>query len=308
MDAPIRTHSPRARLTRRCLLKACTGSVVAIATLVTLSAWGDEQLVVAIPPDVLEDYQGFLQGRDPLDVTEFGGPFTRRDVVEVVLLQQALHRGGWSQRVVLESFPSVTRILRELESGHAVCTATSFWREDIVPAKAQFYFSDAVVEAGQFEAGLYTVPTNQQALAAQSLAHVQRLTALSNRSWFVDWRTLEQLGIAQLQHVGQWSGMTKMVAAGRADFVLAPFQASEDLSLVVGTSRLVPIPGIKVGLDGTRHFLVSRQHPRARALLQHLNAGLTILRQKGVIRQAYVESGFFNPRVARWTLLRAGVR
>jgi hypothetical protein len=87
--------------------------------------------------------------------------------------------------------------------------------------------------------------------------------------------------------------------------VLAPFQATADLSLDVGSVRLVPIPRLKIGLDGTRHFLVSSRHARATALLDRLNAGLSTLRQKGVIRQAYEQSGFFNARVAHWTTLRA---
>lgn len=294
--------------TRRCLLHAGVGAVAAIAALVALSAQGGVQLVVAVPTDVLEDYHAFLKGRNPLELDHYGGPHTRRDVVEVVLLQQALQRGGLSQPVLLEALPNVARILREIESGHAVCSSTSYWREDVAPNSAHFLFSDALVEAGQFEAGLYTVPGNRQALAARTLADVRQLRALSNRSWTVDWRTLEQLGVQQLQHVAQWPSMSKMVEADRADFLLAPFQASADLSLVVGGVRLVPIPGIKVGLNGTRHFLVSRQHPAGRVLLQHLNAGLARLRQQGLIRQAYVQSGFFNPQVAQWTALRAAAR
>lgn len=308
METPARTPSPCTRLTRRCLLQTGTRAMAAIAAVVALPTWGNDYLVVTVPSDVLEDYHAFLKGRNPLELGHYGGPHTRRDVVEVILLQQALQRGGLNQRVVLEALPNAARILREIESGHAICSGTSYWREDVPADSAHFLFSDALVEAGQFEAGLYTVPGNRQAMAARTLADVRQLRALSNRSWTVDWRTLEQLGVRQLQHVAQWPGMSKMVEADRADFLLAPFQASADLSLVVGTVRLVPIPGIKVGLDGTRHFLVSRQHPRAAALLQHLNAGLASLRNKGVIRQAYVQSGFFNPRVAQWTVLRAEPR
>lgn len=299
---------PRAP-TRRCLLRAGVGAVGgAIAAFVWLPAQGGAQLGVAVPGDVLEDYRAFLNGRDPQGLDHYGGPHTRRDVVEMVLLLQALHRGGLSQPVVLEAFPTGARILREVELGRAVCSGNSYWREDVAPNSAHFFFSDALVQAGQFEAGLYTVPGNHQAMAARTLGDVRQLRALSNRSWSVDWHTLEQLGVQQLQHVAQWSGMPKMVEANRADFLLAPFQASEDLSLVVDGVRLVPIPGIKVGLNGTRHFLVSRQHPSGRALLQHLNLGLASLRQHGLIRQAYVQSGFFNPQVARWTTLRVAPR
>ena len=308
MYTQVKTGSPCRKLTRRWVVGAGLAHVAAIAAVVALPTRGEDRFVVAVPTDVLEDYRRFLRGRDPLLVTDFGGPFTRRDVVEVVLLQQALNSGNWGQRVELEALPNVARILREIEWGHAACSGTSFWREDIPVSSTSFHCSDAMVEVGQFEAGLYTVATNQQAMAAKSLSDVQRLTALSNRGWIVDWRTLEQLGIVHLQHVGQWPAMPKMVAAKRADFVLAPFQATADLSLDVGSVRLVPIPGLKVGLDGTRHFLVSSHHARATALLARLNAGLSTLRRQGVIRQAYEQSGFFNPRIAQWTTLRAPSR
>ena len=51
---------------------------------------------VLVPNDVAADYEAFLDGRDPQTITDFSGPFARRDVVEVVVTQQALARGGWT--------------------------------------------------------------------------------------------------------------------------------------------------------------------------------------------------------------------
>lgn len=260
-----------------------------------------ESFVVAVPSDVLADYEQFIGIRDPIALTDFGGPHSRRDVVEVVLLQQALRRGGWQHKLELVGLPTTARLLREVEHGNTLCSATSYWRDDVAPGNV--HYSDSVVESGEFEAGLYALASNERAMAAKNLADVRRLTILSNRSWVVDWHTLEQLGIANLQHVGQWDVMPRMVAKGRADLLLAPFQPTPDLSLAVEGVRLVPIPRLKIGLAGTRHFIVSRRHPLGGALLQALNTGLAQLRRKGVVRQAYVQSGFFNPKVADWTRL-----
>lgn len=260
-----------------------------------------QSFVVAVPSDVLADYEQFIGGRDPVALTDFGGAHSRRDVVEVVLLQQALRRGGWHQTLELVGMPTTARLLREVEHGNTLCSATSYWRDDV--AAGNVHYSDSVVESGEFEAGLYTLASNERAIAAKNLADVRRLTILSNRSWVVDWRTLEQLGIANLQHVGQWDVMPRMVAKGRADLLLAPFQPTPDLSLTVEGIRLVPVPRLKIGLAGTRHFIVSRRHPQGVALLEALNTGLAQLRRKGVVRQAYVQSGFFNPRVVDWARL-----
>ncbi len=260
-------------------------------------------VLAAGPADVMVDYQRFLAGRDPLQIQDFGGAHARRDVAEVVLLHQALHLGGWRQGLEFRDMPSGERLLREIGSGHVICSATSYWKDDIAGAEDRVSLSLPLVGNGEFEAGLYTVASNPRALAAKTLADVQKLSVLSNRNWVADWRTLERLGIADRQHVTNWELMPKMVAAGRADFLLAPFQASEDLSLQVAGVRLIPIPGLKIGMQGTRHFLISAKHPQGLDLKSRLDAGLQTLIQQGRVRKAYVQSGFFNPKVQQWRRL-----
>jgi hypothetical protein len=38
-------------------------------------------------------------------------------------------------------------------------------------------------------------------------------------------------------------------------------------------------------------------------VLEHLNSGLAQLHKIGLIRKAYVQSGFFHPRVTHWIKL-----
>ncbi len=258
------------------------------------------QLPALIPDDVLLDYQRFLAGRDPVSISDYGGPHARRDVIEVLLLQQALARQDGELRLSLTPMPTSQRLQAELRLGHAACSATSYWREDF-PKPEGLLFSDPVLDEGEFEVGFYTTPDNEKALGARSLAELRQLRVLSNRSWRVDWLTLEQLGMVQLQHVASWNLMPRMVQQGRADLLLAPFQATPDLSLTVEGIRLVPVPGIKLRMRGTRHFLISGTHALGPRLRAQINAGLAQLRQQGLIHRAYEQSGFFNARVASWT-------
>jgi hypothetical protein len=266
------------------------------------SAWASEAELAAGPADVMADYQRFLNQRDVLNLSDFSGPYSRRDVVEVALFHQALHLGGWRTPIRFQDMPSVERLLRELGSGHVISSSTSYWSDDISGAEAQVQLSQPVISNGEFEAGFYTVDSNARAMKAKSLQDLQALSGLSNQTWLVDWRNLKRLGL-RAQHVTNWELMPKMVAAGRADFLLAPFQATPDLSLQVGAVRLTPIPGLKIGMQGTRHYLISKMHPDSQALQAALNTGLQQLRQQGVIRKAYVQSGFFNPKVSDWLLL-----
>ncbi len=291
-------------MTRRdCLRRGWAGAALLGGLAGTNKASALEASVLAAgPADVMADYQRFLNRRDVLQLSDYGGPYSRRDVVEVALFHQALNLGGWRAPLRFQDMPSVERLMRELGSGHVISSSTSYWSEDISGAETQVQLSQAVIGNGEFEAGLYAVESNTRAMSAKSLKDLQSLSALSNQTWLVDWRNLKRLGI-QAQHVTNWELMPKMVAAGRADFLLAPFQATPDLSLQVGTVRLLPIPGLKIGMQGTRHYLISKMHPDGRRLESALNTGLQQLRQQGVIRKAYMQSGFLNAKVSDWLRL-----
>ena len=58
-----------------------------------------EELIIVIPGDVKRDYELFVSGRDPLEIKDYSGLGSRRDVVEVVLIQQALALGGITEPI-----------------------------------------------------------------------------------------------------------------------------------------------------------------------------------------------------------------
>ena len=290
---------------RRCCLGRALSALSCSLLPAPIAAAGEAQAPIqaAVPADVMADYVRFLNRRDPLALSDFSGPHSRRDVVEVVLLHQALALGGWARPLEFVDMPSGERLLREISTGRLICSATTYWAQDIAGAGQGVMLSRPMVQMGEFEAGLYTVESNRRAMSARSLADVQGLSVLSNRNWVVDWTTLEQLGISRRQHVTNWELMPRMVEAGRADLLLAPFQATPDLSLTVGKVRLLPIPGLKISLRGTRHYLLAREHPHGFGLRSALDIGLQRLQQQGVVRKAYTQSGFFNAKTASWARL-----
>ena len=60
-------------------------------------------LSLVIASDVLSDYHKFLGDREPVEIKDYSGNHSRRDVVEVVLLQQALARGGFQAEVLFKT-------------------------------------------------------------------------------------------------------------------------------------------------------------------------------------------------------------
>jgi hypothetical protein len=260
-------------------------------------------IVAAVDEDIIADYQLFVGERDPLTINYFGGPGARRDVVEVVLLQQALYLGGLPHKVVLRPENSYLRILKLLNDGQVAVSAALMWREDIKPYYTRLYKTHAIVKEGQFIAGLYTRASNQKVLQADSLEKISALSAASNTHWKADITTLKELGVKKIYNSTYWVQIVRMVVAGRADFTLAPFQSNEGMKVKVDDLELIPIPGIKVTLPGSRHWPVSKIHPQGKLIFDALERGIIELNNKNIIQTAYEQCGFFHPEVKDWRLI-----
>lgn len=260
-------------------------------------------IVAAVNEDVMVDYQLFVGDRDPLAIDHYGGPNARRDVIELVLLQQALHLGGLDEKIVLRPENSYLRILKLLTDGQIPISGALMWRQDIKPHSEFLFKTRALVKEGEFIAGLYTRRDNNRALGANSLGKVSQLSAASNEHWRPDLEALKSLGITRVYYSTYWVQIVRMVIAGRADVTLAPFQSNPGMKVQVDNLELVPIPGVKVALPGSRHWPVSKKHPQGQAIFDALQKGIAILEQKNIIHRAYEECGFFHEGVKNWKLL-----
>lgn len=282
-----------------CNILLCLMAIIS-ASLVPGHAADTLTVVIGAPDDVLVDYHAFMAGRHPKDIVDYSGPSSRRDVVEMVLFQQALILGGLTAPVEFKAAPTYRRLGEELLSGSITGAGTSFWLTDLEKDSSKYFITEPVIRNGEFEAGLYTAPDNTKAMHADTLEKVRELTAASNRYWTPDWLTLTALGLRGLQHIQNWKTMVRMVAYQRADFLLAPFQQTDGMRLHVDHMILDPIPGIKVGLQGSRHFAISKNAPQSNEVFDALQLGLSKLRTQGKITQAYQQCGFFNAKAKDW--------
>lgn len=263
----------------------------------------EQTVVAAVNEDIITDYHLFVGTRDPLQITYYGGAGARRDVIEIILLQQALHLGGFKGKVTLRPETSYLRILKLVADGQVAFSGALMWQEDIKPYTSHLFKTKAIVKEGEFIVGLYTRAGYQRALQANSLSKISQLSAASNRHWKSDIKTLRELGITQIQYATSWVQIVRMLVAKRADITLAPFQINPDMKVMVNDLELVPIPNIKVALPGSRHWPVSKTHPQGEEIFTALTRGIVELEKKNIIKRAYEECGFFHPQVATWKLL-----
>ncbi len=300
-DAPSPHGLLRAGPTRRGWLLGSAAALLAGPG----AARPPDVLRLGVPNDVADDLVRFLQQRDVASVTHFGGVAARRDVMELAYLLREIARQPQAPRVQLQRIDSYGRLLLELAGQGLDALGTSAWGADLDTQGDAVRASAAVLPRGSFVVGIYTSTGNEAARGARTLAQLRSLRFVCNSAWALDWRTLQQLGITPLFDVKTWPQMVELVARGRADAVLAPFQPNADLSLQALGFTLVPIEGLAVALDGSRHFAASRT-AGGRWLAAEVFPVVARHARDGTLRRAYEECGFFPQRTRGWTVLVAG--
>ena len=254
-------------------------------------------------PDVYKDYIKFLNNRSPYKLTDFSGAHSRRDVVEIVLFLQALQMGGYHQPLMIETFIiQYRRALIQISNGKNDTLLGSVWLSDVSSKTDSFYISDIVIPKRKFIAGFYTLKHRVNEINIQKTEDIEQYKAICNPSWTVDYILLKELN-ANCINASRWEFMIKMLGAERGDFLLAPFQPTEDMILNTHGISLAPIKNIKTNLLDDRVFIVSKKTKNGKELFAALQRGIKILKSKKLFTKAYTESGFYNNKVKKWRML-----
>jgi len=250
-------------------------------------------VTIYIRDDVYEDYLSFVADRNVSQINDFSGKTIRRDVVDMVIAQQALALGGFNHSFSYIPGKVNFRNTKMLEEGKLLISFDSYWLNDATPLSDALFISSPVIRKGEYIAGIYTPPKRKDVLGIKSLADLSKFTAVSTPKWRTDWETLDALPLRQLVREDEWLSMARMVNIGWVDFLLMPFNSTADQSFTLGKIHLVPVPGIGIALFDSRHFVISKKHPLGYEAFIAINRGLQILRTKKAITSAYKQAGFF---------------
>lgn len=241
-----------------------------------------------------ENYQKTTDQRSCDKIVNYAVPGTSRELSEMLLVCQALRIGGIEPIFELKEYPVYMRMLLEVTHGNNLIMLHSTWLSDVDQSKV--FVSDPLIRKGEFELGIFTRPDHKELLKVKTLAELSPFIAISNIHWNADWAALKKMQIKTLNS-RKYGLMFKMVNTGRADFMLNSFSSLPDMSVTAEGIKLIPVPGIKIGLSDSRHILVNKRLPNAKKVFDALQKGLKVLRKNGSILRAYQESGFINPRV-----------
>ncbi|TRD22766.1 ABC transporter substrate-binding protein [Palleronia caenipelagi] len=272
----------------------------ALLALLPFSATADELKIIRsqLNRGNLLDYERLLNGRDPLEVEDFGAFADNRMVAEHFILQIAPVLGGCDCRVVYEPYDVETphaRTIQQIREGatltHGVAgfSDDSRYRDDV-------WLSDPILSADDFYVGLYTHDARAEVLATEDDEDLKNLRYAVGRHWEIDNLVLERNGLTAIP-ADNWESLVQMIIRGRADVVMQPFQTGPGMSfeeIAIGETFL-PIPGVKMKFGQGRHFVVSKTHPDGEAFLAALNQGIKILQQDGLLNEIMTNAGVVNP-------------
>lgn len=277
------------------LLGSCLALFLSLHCLAATPTPKPEEIPVYIRDDVYEDYLKFLDGRPVLSIVEFRGNTMRRDVADMVLLQQALALGGFTKNFYYQPGKFNFRNTKMLENGDSLLSFDTYWLNDAKALSGKVYISEPVVRRGEYLAGIYTSPENKAVLQVQTLDDLRTFTAVSTPKWRTDWETMQALPLKELIREDEWLSQARMVHMRWVDFMLMPFFHDEHGLYQLEQIRLQVVPGVAILLNDSRHFVISKAHPDGRAANEALNKGLRILRENGRIEQLYRQAGFMLP-------------
>ncbi|WP_440903204.1 substrate-binding periplasmic protein [Catenovulum sp. SX2] len=220
--------------------------------------------------------------------------------MESLLFCQALVAAGYRPIIKVKPYPIQHRLNLEINKGNIVSAGLTFWSHQ--HNKTYSYQSQALVAKGQFEKGLYVLAGNKQLQAISDLSNIRQLVGVTNRTWVNDLSAHQCIGSPTIS-APSFPQMFRMIAAGRADYLLTTFSTQADLVQDHHGVKLKPIKNVKVVFDESLHFLVSKKHPQGTELAEALNIGLTKLNNAGTIQHAYQAVGFYLDKVKDWQII-----
>jgi hypothetical protein len=237
------------------------------------------------------------------EIKSFKNEDAIRPVMDLILQLQALKIGGLDFDFELVVYPGYERAKLETVQGNTDLSAETFWDNDIAANAGTLLKSDAVIRNGEFEKGIYVLPTNTAILKVKSAEELKNFVGAVVAGWSLDVKLIDAMQPKATEKPGKFENVVLMLEKGRADFTLAEFSSKSDLSVEQNGVRLVPIPNIKVALNGSRSWVVAKVSPNATEIFKALDKGTKALRADGTIERAFKESGFLNQAVASWKRL-----
>tara|TARA_R100001377_G_scaffold9454_1_gene4819 strand:- start:267 stop:698 length:432 start_codon:yes stop_codon:yes gene_type:complete len=122
--------------------RALTNKVLLFLTFFCIALFVHAQtdsVLVYIRDDVYIDYLKFVDDRDTSLIDDFSGENIRRDVVDMIIAQQALKLGGFNHHFTYAPGKVNFRNTKMLQNGQLLISFDSYWQQDALPLFNKLY-------------------------------------------------------------------------------------------------------------------------------------------------------------------------
>lgn len=281
-------------------------SIYSISLLLTLcltiSAGAETELPMSVISRNSIAYTNFLKEKNKsvLGIDNLESRYSNRNIASIVIIMQALSAGGYPAKLKFVEAANYAREVKMTKQGKTVIMHQDAWDRSF---DDRVYKSSEIISKGKFVKGIYVAEADKKMYQVKSIDDLRYFSSVSNSSWKVDWKTLEKIGLKKLVSTSKKEFMFNQVLFRNIDFTIQEFTNSDDLAYELSNGRLVPVPGIKLSLDGSRHLMVSKTHKNGLEVYIALEKGLKILKEKGTIDRFLEEAGFYRPEIYDWQTL-----
>lgn len=259
-----------------------------------------EITTVTVEVSVFEQAKKILDGQNVLTLDTFAHPLCQRDFVEFILVQQALDLGGFRVRFDYKKGNFDARNIRLVESGFLLINFDTVWLSELEHKKSDVFISSPMIRKGEYYAGVYTSEKNYERVKNNIKHDLSKVSFITSDAWYADVVTLKKLKAKSIEYEAKWVALANLVTRGWVDAMLVSFNNSQPFYYEGDNYKIRAINGLKVPIQDSRHFIISKKHPLGKQAFIALNKGLAIMRDKGLITKAYTECGFFNDTVENW--------
>lgn len=260
-------------------------------------------LRISVAAQTMDNFNNWTSVASWDDIQNFKNGNATRPVVDLVLELKALKAGALDFDFELVREIIYARAKQDVITGEADLTAETIWDNEIAANADRLLKTDPIIRTGEIMKGIYVLPNNETHFKLTTVNDLQNAVGAVVSTWETDLATLKSVPLKGIYEAASPEQAVLAVRRGQADFVLWEFSAFADMHITRGAVTLVPITGYKVGIAGSRSWIISRRTSNAEQILNALSAGIKILRENGTIERAYSESGFFNPKIANWKQL-----
>ena len=264
-----------------------------------------ELIYVSTTANFAEDYEKFLQEKQlpPEEITDFKSKYSSRVVASLVLISQALKLGGMDAKLRIVTFPNSARERAQVKKGKIAISGQVHWRTEF---DSSVHMSSAIIPQGRFIKAILGLANNEKLKDLRWHSDFKQLTTAIVPTWAHDLNLLEEMGVEHIYKAPNKGNLLKMVHAGRVDFILYEFSNKvKDGYFLEDGIKLKVTEKTKIILDGSRHYMVSKLHPQGDRIYKALEAGVKIMKEKGVFEKALYGVGFYPEGEKDWHRIQA---